>query len=221
MTADLPYRPCVGVVLANPQGLIFTGERIDTPGAWQMPQGGIDAFKAKDPLDILEVDNTAVRHAQVERLARLRAERDSATVDAALADRLLEKGFHLVSGGTDNHLLLVNVSGKGLTGKDMEELLEHVGITANKNTVPFDQESPFVTSGIRLGTPALTTRGMGPDQMRTIADIMDRAVRKRGDQEALDAAWDLVKDWDAETRDAMRVAASNSGIASAYSCCPK
>jgi glycine hydroxymethyltransferase len=103
----------------------------------------------------------------------------------ALGEALGERGFHLVSGGTDNHLLLVNVSNKGLTGKDMEELLEFVGITANKNTVPFDQESPFVTSGIRLGTPALTTRGMGVDQMRIIADIIDRAVRHRDDEEAL------------------------------------
>jgi glycine hydroxymethyltransferase len=102
-----------------------------------------------------------------------------------LGEALLEKGFHLVSGGTDNHLLLVNVSNKGLTGKDMEELLEFVGITANKNTVPFDQESPFVTSGIRLGTPALTTRGMGEAEMRKIADIMDRAVANREDEEAL------------------------------------
>jgi glycine hydroxymethyltransferase len=69
----------------------------------------------------------------------------------------------------------------------MEALLEHVGITANKNTVPFDQESPFVTSGIRLGTPALTTRGMGPDQMKVIAGIIDRAVQAREDQDALDA----------------------------------
>jgi glycine hydroxymethyltransferase len=104
---------------------------------------------------------------------------------AALGESLLERGFHLVSGGTDNHLLLVNVSNKGLTGKDMEELLEHVGITANKNTVPFDQESPFVTSGIRLGTPALTTRGMGSAEMRKIADIMDRAVQNREDEETL------------------------------------
>ena len=103
----------------------------------------------------------------------------------ALGETLLERGFHLVSGGTDNHLLLVNVSNKGLTGKDMEELLEHVGITANKNTVPFDQESPFVTSGIRLGTPALTTRGMGVEQMRRIADIMDRAVVARDDDDVL------------------------------------
>ncbi len=104
---------------------------------------------------------------------------------AVLGETLLERGFHLVSGGTDNHLLLVNVSNKGLTGKDMEELLEHVGITANKNTVPFDQESPFVTSGIRLGTPALTTRGMGPEQMRIIGDIMDRAVAGRDDADLL------------------------------------
>lgn len=105
---------------------------------------------------------------------------------AVLGESLRERGFHLVSGGTDNHLLLVNVANKGLTGKDMEELLERVGITVNKNTVPFDQESPFVTSGVRLGTPALTTRGMGPEQMRRIADVMDRAVIARADEEALD-----------------------------------
>ncbi len=102
-----------------------------------------------------------------------------------LAGALTERGFRLVSGGTDNHLLLVNVTNKGLTGKEMEELLEHVGITANKNTVPFDQQSPFVTSGVRLGTPALTTRGMGPEQMREIASIMDAAVAARGDDAAL------------------------------------
>jgi len=106
---------------------------------------------------------------------------------AVLGEALLARGFHLVSGGTDNHLLLVNVSNKGLTGKDMEALLEHVGITCNKNTVPFDQESPFVTSGVRLGTPALTTRGMGPDQMRRIADIIDRAVQNRENEQSLDA----------------------------------
>lgn len=103
----------------------------------------------------------------------------------ALAAALLEKGFRLVSGGTDNHLLLVDCKARGLTGKDMEELLESVGITCNKNTVPFDTESPFVTSGVRLGTPALTTRGMGPEEMVRIAGIMDRAVQARGDEEAL------------------------------------
>ena len=105
---------------------------------------------------------------------------------AALGDALKERGFHLVSGGTDNHLLLVNVAGKGLTGKDAEALLEHVGITCNKNTVPFDQESPFVTSGIRLGTPALTTRGMGTEEMGKIARIIDGAVQNKDNQDALD-----------------------------------
>ena len=104
----------------------------------------------------------------------------------ALADALLARGFRLVSGGTDNHLLLVNVKPKGLTGKEMEALLERVGITCNKNTVPFDEESPFVTSGIRLGTPALTTRGMGPAQMQQIAAIIDEAVQHRGDEDALE-----------------------------------
>ncbi len=103
----------------------------------------------------------------------------------ALAAALLAKGFRLASGGTDNHLLLVNCKPRGLTGKEMEELLEEVGITCNKNTVPFDEESPMVTSGVRLGTPALTTRGMGAEQMRQIADIMDRAVKARDDGEAL------------------------------------
>jgi len=110
------------------------------------------------------------------------------TLDNAqvLANALLEKGFKLASGGTDNHLLLVNCKPKGLNGKEMEELLEHVGITCNKNTVPFDEESPFVTSGVRLGTPALTTRGMGADAMRQIADIIDAAVADREDAAALE-----------------------------------
>jgi glycine hydroxymethyltransferase len=103
----------------------------------------------------------------------------------ALAGRLLEHGFHIVSGGTDNHLLLVNVKPKGLNGKEMEALLEEVGITVNKNTVPFDEESPFVTSGVRIGTPALTTRGMGPEAMLRIGDIIAGAVEHRGHAEAL------------------------------------
>ncbi|MFO7653236.1 MAG: serine hydroxymethyltransferase [Candidatus Krumholzibacteriia bacterium] len=103
----------------------------------------------------------------------------------ALARALMDRGFRLVSGGTDNHLLLVDCKARGLTGKEMEELLERVGITANKNTVPFDQESPFVTSGIRLGTPALTSRGMGPEEMRRIAAIIDAAVTGRDDEDVL------------------------------------
>ncbi len=92
----------------------------------------------------------------------------------ALAAELQAQGFRLVSGGTDNHLVLIDVfnGGKGITGKVAEKALEAAGITANKNTIPFDTNSPFVASGIRLGTPALTTRGMGEDEMRIIARLI-------------------------------------------------
>ena len=100
------------------------------------------------------------------------------TVDnaKALGEALVERGLRLVSGGTDTHLVLVDMQPRKMTGKDAEEILEKVGITVNKNTIPFDPESPFVTSGIRIGTPALTTRGMRQEQMREIADVMDRAL---------------------------------------------
>lgn len=96
----------------------------------------------------------------------------------ALGETLQGHGFPLVSGGTDNHLLLVNVKAKGLTGKEAEERLDQVGITVNKNTIPFETESPFITSGIRIGTPALTTRGMGVDDMRTIGDLIAQTLEK-------------------------------------------
>jgi glycine hydroxymethyltransferase len=91
---------------------------------------------------------------------------------AALAEGLLEGGLKLVSGGTDNHLMLVDFSGTKMTGKRAQELLDRVGITANKNSVPYDERPPTITSGIRLGTPAMTTRGFGPNQMREVAGII-------------------------------------------------
>jgi glycine hydroxymethyltransferase len=94
----------------------------------------------------------------------------------ALGMALAERGFTLVSGGTDSHLLLVDLRAKGLTGKAVQEVLDGVGIHVNKNTVPGDPESPFVTSGIRLGTAALTTRGMREPEMRRIAGLIDAAV---------------------------------------------
>jgi glycine hydroxymethyltransferase len=112
----------------------------------------------------------------------------------ALAGSLLKHDFHLVSGGTDNHLLLVNLTNKGLSGKKMEALLHKVGITVNKNTVPFDERSPFVTSGIRIGTPALTTRGMGTTEMEAIGDIMAGALEARTDDEALAKLMDRTKE---------------------------
>jgi glycine hydroxymethyltransferase len=93
-----------------------------------------------------------------------------------LAEELIERGFDIVSGGTDSHLMLVDLRPKGLTGKVAEKTLDQAGITVNKNTIPDDPQSPFVTSGIRLGTPALTTRGMGPAEMGRVAELIDRAL---------------------------------------------
>ncbi|MEP0547267.1 MAG: serine hydroxymethyltransferase [Rhodothermales bacterium] len=98
---------------------------------------------------------------------------------AAMADAFVERGYDVVSGGTDNHLLLIDLRSKGLTGKEAEALLGEADITVNKNMVPFDPESPFVTSGIRLGTPAVTTRGLGPDAVREVVGLIDRVLSKR------------------------------------------
>lgn len=94
----------------------------------------------------------------------------------ALAVALTAKGFRLVSGGTDNHLMLIDVRNKNVTGKLAEKALDQAGITVNKNTIPNDPQSPFVTSGLRIGTPAITTRGMTPDVMKDIAALMDQAL---------------------------------------------
>jgi glycine hydroxymethyltransferase len=104
----------------------------------------------------------------------------------ALGEALAERAFSLVSGGTDTHLLLVDLRARQLTGKLVEETLGRAGITVNKNTVPGDTASPFVTSGIRIGTPALTSRGMAEAEMRAIAGLIDRAVRGRDDPAELE-----------------------------------
>lgn len=106
------------------------------------------------------------------------------------AQALKEKGFRLVSGGTDNHLILVDVKSVGLTGKEAEHILDECNITCNKNTIPYDTETPFVTSGIRLGTPAVTTRGMNEDDMKTLAEIFKLVLIDK----AYDEAKALVKD---------------------------
>lgn len=100
----------------------------------------------------------------------------------ALAESLTGRGFRLVSGGTDNHLILIDVRSKGLTGKKAEALLEEVNITTNKNTIPFDPEKPAVTSGIRIGTPAVTTRGMKEAEMEEIAELIDLALDETKDR---------------------------------------
>jgi glycine hydroxymethyltransferase len=103
----------------------------------------------------------------------------------ALAQALRDRGFRLVSGGTDNHLMLVDVRPFGVTGRDTELALEAVHITANKNGIPFDPEPPVRTSGVRLGTPAVTTRGFGTDDMRELADLISAAITERDDAAAV------------------------------------
>ncbi|MDA8188568.1 MAG: serine hydroxymethyltransferase [Dehalococcoidales bacterium] len=105
-----------------------------------------------------------------------------------LANELMKRTFRLVSNGTDNHLMLVNLSDKDITGKDAEELLDSIGISVNKNTIPFDTRSPFVTSGIRIGTPAVTTRGMKEPEMVQIAEIIDRVLSSPSDKGVLNWA---------------------------------
>ncbi len=105
----------------------------------------------------------------------------------ALAATLQAEGFRLVSGGTDNHLVLVDVFARGLTGKQAEAALDRAGITVNKNTIPFDTNSPMVASGVRIGTPALTTRGMREKEMETVARLIARALRGAGDESELGA----------------------------------
>jgi glycine hydroxymethyltransferase len=113
----------------------------------------------------------------------------------ALGERLIERGFNLVSDGTDNHLLLVDLRDRGeLTGKDAEEALEEAGITVNKNTVPGEPRSPFVTSGLRIGTPALTTRGMGEAEMARIGDWMADIMERPGDRELRSRIRDEVRE---------------------------
>ena len=94
----------------------------------------------------------------------------------AMANAFLERGYDLVSGGTDNHLILIDLRNRSVTGKTAENALGAAGITVNKNMVPFDTQSPFVTSGIRLGSPAMTTRGLGPEDFRHLVDLMDRVL---------------------------------------------
>ncbi len=164
-------------------GLILTtkehARKIDSavfPGMQGGPLMHVIAAKAVAFHEALEPDFTKYQKAVVENAQ-------------TLGESLREQEFPLISGGTDNHLLLVNVKAKGFSGKDAEALLDQVGITVNKNTIPFEQESPFVTSGIRLGTPALTTRGMGIEEMRTIGRLIAQTLEQgRTDFSAIKSA---------------------------------
>ena len=104
-----------------------------------------------------------------------------------MADEFITRGYDLVSGGTDTHVILIDLTNKGITGKSAEKSLEKAGITVNKNMIPFDEKSPFITSGIRIGTPAITTRGMQKDDMKKIVSLIDTVINNANDDQKLDS----------------------------------
>jgi glycine hydroxymethyltransferase len=112
----------------------------------------------------------------------------------ALAEALIAEGINIVSGGTDNHLMLIDLRNLNITGKDAEHVLDSVQITVNKNAIPFDPTSPFITSGIRIGTPAATSRGMGVDAMKTIAEVIAMTLKSPKDEAVLEKARGMVSD---------------------------
>lgn len=142
------------------------------PGSQGGPLMHVIAAKAVSFGEALEPEFTAYQK-QVKKNARV------------LAEEFINKGYNLVSGGTDNHLVLVDLRNKGLTGKIAEESLDKAGITVNKNMVPFDTESPFVTSGIRIGTPALTTRGFQEHEFKKVVDLIDDVLQNPEDENNL------------------------------------
>ena len=116
----------------------------------------------------------------------------------ALAESLLAEGLDLVSGGTDNHLMLVDLRSINMTGKDAEHLLDEVGITVNKNAIPFDPNKPMLTSGIRIGTPAATSRGMDEEAMKTIGKIIALTLKNPNSEAAQNQARSMVKELTAQ-----------------------
>jgi glycine hydroxymethyltransferase len=133
-----------------------------------------------------------------------------------LAETLTGEGWRLVSGGTDNHLILIDVFSKGITGKVAEKALEHAGITVNKNTIPYDTNSPMVASGIRIGTPALTTRGMKEADMAQVGHLIARALSAVDNETALnDVRKDVSKICDRFPLYASRLAAYDKALARA------
>ena len=113
----------------------------------------------------------------------------------AMAKSFVEKGYDLISGGTDNHLMLIDLRNKNITGKKAQETLDKAHITLNKNAVPYDDKSPFVTSGIRVGVPAVTTRGMKEPEMQIIVDLIDKVLMNIDDEATIASVKNEVKNF--------------------------
>lgn len=156
--------PRGGMILTNDEELAKKINKAIFPGTQGGPLMHVIASKAVAFGEALKPEFKAYQHAIVENAA-------------ALAQGLLAEGFNLVSGGTDNHLMLVDLRPMGITGKEFEKRLDEVHITVNKNSIPNDPEKPFVTSGIRVGTPAVTSRGLGVEDMKTIAKLLGMVAK--------------------------------------------
>ncbi|MFS0644293.1 serine hydroxymethyltransferase [Siminovitchia sp. 179-K 8D1 HS] len=160
--------PRGGIVLTNDEEVIKKINKAVFPGIQGGPLMHVIAAKAVSFKEALQPDFKTYVHQVVLNASRL-------------AETLLESGARLVSGGTDNHLVLLDVRTWGLTGKEAEHLLEEAGITVNKNTIPYDPESPFITSGIRIGTAAITTRGMREKDMEVIGEAIAEMLKSKGE----------------------------------------
>ena len=167
--------PRGGVILTNDEEMIKAVNKAVFPGIQGGPLMHIIAAKAVAFNEALQPGFNAYAQQAIENAA-------------TLGESLKNEGATLVSGGTDNHLVLLDLRPWDLTGKEAEKLLEEAGITVNKNTIPYDPQSPFVTSGIRMGTAALTTRGMKQEEMVDIGKIMADVLKSKGDQQVLNQA---------------------------------
>jgi glycine hydroxymethyltransferase len=173
--------PRGGIILTNNQAISEKLDKVVFPGIQGGPLMHVIAAKAVALKEALEPSFVTYQTNVVNNAK-------------AFADEFVKLGYHVVSGGTDNHLLLLEVKSKtGLTGKKAENLLDKVNITCNKNTVPYDTEKPFVTSGIRLGTPAMTTRGFNEEDFRLVARLIDQALMNPTDEALLETVEASVK----------------------------
>lgn len=164
--------PRGGIILTNNEEIIKKINKTIFPGIQGGPLMHVIAAKAQSFYEALD---PSFKTYQEQVLKNIKA----------LSKALTENGFRIVSGGTDNHLILVDVTSSNLTGKEAEKLLDEINITVNKNTIPYDKASPMVTSGIRIGSPAMTTRGLGEDEFYEIGNIISDALLKKDTEENL------------------------------------
>jgi glycine hydroxymethyltransferase len=177
-------------------GLILMGKDFENPFGYKTPKGEIKMMSAVldgavfpgnqgGPLEhIIAAKAVAFGECLTDEFFRyaLQLQKNA----KAMAEAFVKRGYHIISGGTDNHMMLIDLRNKGITGKDAEKALGLAEITVNKNMVPFDDKSPFVTSGIRVGTPAITTRGLVEEDMELVVDLIDRALHAANDEAALE-----------------------------------